>query len=236
MRSRDRIALGCLLSLLSAVTLAVGQAGTSSKTSEPTVTFQFTWDQGHPWVDYTIVVSQSGATHFSGIGNAAENGDGDGFQQDFTMSEANRQKIFERAKAANYFQGQFEAKQKNIAKTGSKKLEYRAGSLVNAASYNYSPNADIQELTKLFQAIAITLDYGRKLAYQYKFDKLGMDTRLNELTDMQASGYAEELQAIEPILRKIADDPNLMHIARLQARQLLKSIPGTAATGPSSQP
>ena len=224
--------------LLLAPSFVTAQAGPSAKSSEPTVTFQFNWDQGHPWLEYTITVSESGTTHFSGTGNAAENGDDDSFQQDFAMSEANRQKVFQLAKQANYFQGQFEAKQKNIAKTGIKKLEYRAGPVDSATTYNYSPNPDIQQLTKLFQSIAITLDYGRKLAYQYRFDKLGMDTRLKELADMQASGYAEELQAIEPILRKIADDPNLMHIARLEARQLLKSIPGaaTTTTGQSSQP
>ena len=41
----------------------------------------------------------------------------------------------------------------------------------------------MQELTRLFLAIANTLDYGRKLAFQYRFDKLGMDARLKELAD-----------------------------------------------------
>ena len=40
---------------------------------------------------------------------------------------------------------------------------------------------------------------------------------------MQASHYVEELQAIEPILQKIADDPNMMHINRMIAKQLLRS-------------
>jgi hypothetical protein len=47
---------------------------------------------------------------------------------------------------------------------------------------------------------------------------------------MQAAHYVEELQAIEPILQKIADDPNMMHINRVTAKQLLKSM------GPSGSP
>jgi len=54
---------------------------------------------------------------------------------------------------------------------------------------------------------------------------------------MQASHYVEELQAIEPILQKIAADPNMMHINRVAARQLLKSIGPTITPGaPTSQP
>ncbi len=72
----------------------------------------------------------------------------------------------------------------------------------------------MEELTKLFEAIATTIDYGRKLAFQYRFDKLGMDERLKELQDLQASHQVEEIRIIAPILRKIASDPNMMNISR----------------------
>lgn len=206
------------------------------------VAFKFDWDQGHPWVKYTISVDDAGNAHFEGVGSLAESGDGDSFSQDFTMTDANRQKIFELARKTDYFQGNFEAKHNNIAKTGEKTLEYHGkgegGQAVSHSStYNYSPNNDIQELTRLFQSIALTLDYGRKLAFQYRFDKLGMDDRLKSLQDMQASHFVEELQAIEPILQKIAADPNLMNIARVTAKQLLNSAgAGGLKSLPTSQP
>jgi hypothetical protein len=207
------------------------------------VTFKFDWDQGLPWLRYSIAVDDAGNAHFEGVGNPIESGDGDTFSQDFTMTDANRKKIFELAKKLDYFQGNFEAKQKNIAKTGQKTLGYHgrpAGggqNIEHSTTYNYSPNSDVQELTRLFQAIATTLDYGRKLAFQYRFDKLGMDAQLRTLQDMQASHYVEELQAIEPILKKIVDDPNMMHINRMAAKQLLKTIgtsvvPSQTATQP----
>jgi len=146
------------------------------------------------------------------------------------MTDTNRQKIFDLAKKLDYFQGNFEAKQKNIAKTGQKTLGYHgrpAGggqAVEHSTTYNYSPNSDVQELTRLFQAIATTLDYGRKLAFKLRFDKLGLDAELRAIQDLQASHYIEELQAIEPILQKIADDPNMMHINRVTARQLLKTM------------
>ena len=59
----------------------------------------------------------------------------------------------------------------------------------NSTSYNWSQNADVQELSRLFMAIANTFDYGRKLAFEYRFDKLGMDARLKELEDIRANHY-----------------------------------------------
>jgi len=194
------------------------------------ITFKFDWDQGRPWLRYSIAVDDAGNTHFEGIGNPIESGDSDSFSQDFIMTDANRQKLFELAKKLDYFQGSFEAKQKNIAKTGQKTLGYHGRdtggghAAEHSTNYNYSPNTDVQELTRIFQSIAATVDYGRKLAFKYRFDKLGMDAQLQSLRDMQASHYVEELQAIEPILQKIAADPNMMHINRLTAKQLLRSM------------
>jgi len=197
------------------------------------VTFKFDWDQGRPWLQYSIAVDDAGNTHFQGVGNPIDNGDGDKFSQDFVMSTANRQKIFDLAKKLDFFQGNFEAKQRNIAKTGQKTLSYHGAGAQNSdhsSTYNYSPNSDVQELTRLFQSIATTVDFGRKLEFQYRFDKLGMDAQLNSLKDMQASHYVEELQAIEPILQKIASDPNMMHINRVTAKQLLKTMAANGTT------
>jgi hypothetical protein len=210
---------------------------------EPTtgtyIAFKFDWDQGRPWIRYTISVDDAGSAHFEGVGNPIDNGDGDSYSQDFTMSPANRVKIFELAKKADYFQGNLEAKQKNIARTGEKTLVYHGrtangGQAGNtSAIYNYSPNSDVQELTRIFQAIATTFEYGRKLAFQYRFDKLGIDAELKSLQDMQASHFAEEIQAIEPILQKIASDPNMMHINRVTAKHLLTSSGAISMPGQS---
>jgi hypothetical protein len=211
------------------------QAQSAGPPQAPTVIFKMSWNKGLPWSDYAFTVNENGATHFKATGNAIEGGQTDDFEQDFTMSEANLQEIFRLAKAADYFQGQFESKTKNVAKTGTKTLEFHGPSLDTSTTYNFSPNPNIQQLTKLFQATAVTIDYGRKLSYQYRFDKLGMDTRLKELVDLHASGMAEELHAIEPILRKIADDDGILHVARLEAKQLLKSTsPQLSTSKPDS--
>jgi hypothetical protein len=206
---------------------ASAQPQAAPAAAQPSVTFNFEWSQGIPWQKYSITVQADGNTHFQGTpAPDAAGGDTDLFQQDFTMSEANRTKVFDLAKKLNYFQGNFESPLKRIARTGSKALEYKSATANGSTTYNWLQNADVQELTNLFTAIASTLDYGRKLTFQYRFDKLGMNARLRELADLQANHYAAELNAIAPILRKIADDPNTMHISSQTAQQLLRTLSG----------
>lgn len=216
-----------LATVLLVLPLAAQQAAESP--AQPSVTFNFEWSEGIPWQTYSITVQADGKTHFQGTpAPDQQGGDTDPFEQDFTLSDANRQMVFDLAKKLNYFSGDYDSHLKKIALTGRKTLEYKSPQTQGTATYNYSPNNDVQQLTRLFQGIATTVDYGRKLAFQYRFDKLGMNQRLKELVGLQADHNVEELGAIEPILLKIANDPNLMHISRQSAQQLLKAINGSA--------
>ena len=105
----------------------------------PTSPSNLTGTRGCPWLRYSIAVDDAGNTHFEGVGNPIESGDGDSFSQDFTMTDANRQKIFELAKKLDYFEGNFEAKQKNIAKTGQKTLGYHGRAAADGARPSITP-------------------------------------------------------------------------------------------------
>ena len=215
---------------------ASAQPRAASAADQSSVTFGFDWSPGIPWQTYSITVRADGSAYFEGTPAPDKaDTDTDPFQQDFTMSEANRSKIFELARKLNYFRGDFDSHQKHIAQTGRKTLQYDSATVHNSTSYNLSQNADVQELSRLFMAIANTFDYGRKLAFDYRFDKLGTDARLKELEYIRADHLAEELNAIAPILRKIADDPDMMHISRQGAQNLLRTIPrpGQANAAPA---
>jgi len=222
------------LLLLSAVRLSA-QTPAPAVSSQPSVRFSFEWVQGFPWQSYSIAVQTDGKSHFEGVPHADETNDSDTYRQDFTISDANRQKIFELAQKLNYFQGDYDSHLKHIAQTGKKTLQYQSPQVNGSTTYNYSQNSDVEQLTHLFEGIAMTIDCGRKLAFQYRYDKLGMDQRLKELEDLQASHGVEELQIIAPMLRKIANDPNLMNISRESASRLLVIIdqPGVAAQDPA---
>jgi len=205
--------------------------------TQPSVRFSFDWSQGFPWQTYSVTVQSDGKCRFDGTPHADETNDTDPYQQDFTMSAANRQKIFDLAQKLNYFRGDFASPMKRIAQTGQKTLQYQSPQVHGSATYNWSQNSDVEELTRLFTAIAMTIDFGRKLAFQYRFDKLGMDKLLKELEDQQASHGVEELAIIAPMLRKIANDPNLMNISRQSAERLLhnQGQPAAPAPNPAAQ-
>lgn len=228
---RTRFVLAVLLLFLPA-SFAPAQQASAPAAEQASVWFKFYWNEGLPWQSYSIQVLADGKTHFKGTPNPAESGDTDPVDETFVMSDTNRQKVFDAARKLNYFQSDFDSHLKHIAQTGSKTLVYKSSQVEGSSTYNYSQNPDVEQLTQLFLGLATTLDYGRKLAWQYRFDKLGMDQRLRELEKLQTGRQVEELSAIEPILRKIANDPSLMHISQQSAQHLLKSI---NVAGASSQ-
>lgn len=227
-----------LFVLFSALTVPAQQPSSRGVApAQPSVRFSFDWAQGYPWQKYTIDVQSDGKAHFDGTPQTDGNYDTDPYQQDFTMSVASRRKIFELAQKLNYFQGDYDSHLKHVAKTGTKTLQYEAQQVKGSTSFDYSKNVDVQELLRLFSGIATTIDYGRKLAFQYRFDKLGMEQRMKELEQLQSGGQVAELEIIAPILEKIANDYNMMNIARHSAQKLLRDAgqPGAAAATPAVQ-
>ena len=221
-----------LLASLAAAQQAAAPA--PSGADQASVWFNFYWNEGIPWQSYSILVRADGNTHFEGTPSPSPDGDTDPVTEDFVMSEANRQKIFNLAGKLNYFHGDFDSHLKHIAQTGAKTLTYKSAHVQGSCTYNYSQNSDVQQLTQLFLGLATTLDFGRKLAWNYRFDKLGMNETLRKLEELQAGHQVDELSAIEPVLRKIANDSGLMHISRETAQHLLKTIGVAGAAGQST--
>src|SRR5271163_3136690 len=102
--------VGSLLFLLVAPVLLAQQPAPVPVPAVPTqasVRFSFDWNQGFPWQTYSITVQSDGKARFNGTPHADETNDTDPYQQDFTVSAANRQKIFNLTQKLNYFQGDF---------------------------------------------------------------------------------------------------------------------------------
>ncbi|HLK32135.1 MAG TPA: hypothetical protein VKT29_03535 [Terriglobales bacterium] len=148
--------------------------------------------------------------------------EGDPYITKFVISQPTRTRIFELAKKLRYFKGDYEYHKGRLANTGSKTLYYTDEKTNNSTTYNYSSNQDVQELTRLFQGISTTMEFGRRLQYYYDHQKLGLDDELKRMDQMAEEGSLDELQAVAPILQRIAGDPQVMHIDQEHARHLLQ--------------
>ncbi len=58
---------------------------------------------------------------------------------------------------------------------GRKTLRYSGPDGEGSCVYNFSENKNVVELTDLFQGIVRTLEVGRKLDFDHRFDRLGLD-------------------------------------------------------------
>jgi hypothetical protein len=207
----------------------------------PVITFDLAFPAATP-PHYSFTVESTGRAAYRsddvGQQGRQESAAGDPYAYEFTISPSVCSRIFELAREANYFKGDFNYTKTRVADTGTKTLTYSEGPLaalgkptqgvLHQTVYNYSENAAIQQLTTIFQSTSNTLELGRRLTYLRRFDKLGLDAVLKRAEEMVQEQQLQELQAIAPTLRAIADDYSVMHIARERAKHLLQPAGATA--------
>lgn len=189
-------------------------------TPEPIVSFSLELPGSVPPY-YSISLESTGKAAYR---SSPVQGDmeGDPYIMKFVASQTARTRIFELAKKLHYFKADYEYHKGRLANTGIKTLYYTDEKTNNSTTYNYSSNQNIQELTHIFQGISTTLEFGRRLQYYFDHQKLGLDDELKRMDQMAQEGELDELQAVAPILEKIAGDPQVMHIDQDHARRLLQ--------------
>jgi hypothetical protein len=189
----------------------------------PVVTFNCLWEAATPQ-EYTITLRSTGGARYvsSNPVRASEDRTQEpDYEIEFTMSAANRDKVFRLAQQAGYFNGNFDYKKHAMANTGKKTLTYADISRHYQTTYNWSENTAIDQLTELFTGISNTIEHGRKLEFLHRFDKLGLEAELKGMEDAAQNHYLAELPMIAPVLESIANDPSVLNIARQRARRLL---------------
>jgi hypothetical protein len=190
--------------------------------SAPVVTFTFDFPGSEP-DHYVISVSGDGSASYGSDGKLSpESAPGDPYHAEFTLSQAARTRVFDLARRAHYFEGQIDTRNKNLAFTGTKTLTYKDAQKSTQASFNYSPVPPVQELTAFFQALSATLEFGHRLDYYFRYQKLALDEELKRMEELSNSGGLAEISAVAPILRKIADDPAVIKVVRARAQRLLQ--------------
>jgi hypothetical protein len=217
-----RIALYSVVLLTLYVTVG---ASTGAASDMASISFSLDFPNSSP-EHYEISVDADGKAHYVSSGRISQDSDvRDDYETDFTLSDVTRARIFELAAQAHYFSGKVDSGNKKLAFTGAKKLVYKDDKRNSSAEYNYSTQPAVQQLTTLFQSVGATLEFGRRLTYYHRYQKLALDDETKRMEDEARSGQLAELKAVAPILQKIYDDTSVMNVARARALRILQMAP-----------
>jgi hypothetical protein len=190
-----------------------------------TISFSLDFPNSSP-EHYAMLVQSDGQAHYDSSGKISQDSDvRDTYQTDFTFTDRTRTRIFELAAQAHYFSGKIDSGNKKLAFTGTKKLIYKDGQRNSSAEYNYSQQPAVQQLTTLFQNVAATLEYGRRLTYFHRYQKLALDDELKRMEDQARRNELEELQAVSPVLQDIYNDASVINVVRARARRIMEMKP-----------
>jgi hypothetical protein len=196
------------------------------------VTFTVDFPTSQP-EHYSIRVQSDGLARYQSSGRLSPDSDetdshdndshnNDSFDLDFTVAAETRQKIFELAARAGYFQKDVDSHHKDLAFTGKKTLAYKGARRSGESTYNYSLNPAVQDLTSLMQSLSATLEFGHRLQYDRHYQKLALDEELKRMEDLARTNELVEVTAIQSILDQIIADPSVINVTRARAQRLLE--------------
>jgi hypothetical protein len=211
----------CALPLLIALPLCLAAYGQQQPTAS--VSFKIDFPGADP-SHYEIVIASDGQGSYISNGKFDDQSDpADPTPFQFVVSESIRTQVFDLAKKSHYFTGKVDSGNKNIANTGAKTLAYKDASHNSQATYNYSLVQPVEQLTSIFQNLSTTMEFGRRLVYLHKYEKLALDDQLKRMEDMQRENSLGDVGSIAPVLKDIANDSSVMNVSRARALRLLAS-------------
>jgi len=197
-------------------------AGFAHASDPATVTFSLDFPNSDP-EHYSIAVASDGHAKYDSSGRISKGSDEkDTYHADFSVSDATRARIFDLAAQAHYFDGNIDSGNKKLAFTGAKKLGYTDDKRHTTADYNFSHLPPVQQLTALFQSVAATLEFGRRLTYFHRYQKLALDDELKRMENQARTGELAELNAVKPILQEIYDDASVIKLVRARALRIME--------------
>jgi hypothetical protein len=221
--------LWVVAAVLAVMTAPSGSQQTAGdKPSPALITFTFDFPHSNP-DHYSIAVDATGHARYECSGKVVEDAEEQMYRAEFELSAVHRERIFQWAKQAQYFAGKIDSTKHNVAFTGTKILTYQDSQQSNTARYNYSSLEPVRQLTTLFQNMASTLEYGRRLAYYHRYQKLALDEELKRMEEQAKSGELSEIHGVAQTLQEIVDDTSVINVVRERARELIEL--GSSARG-----
>jgi hypothetical protein len=174
---------------------------------------------------WTMEFHPDGTGHFrSERGNAARS-DQDPIEppdvdRDIRLSATFASHVFQVAERKQLFAGGCESRLR-VAFQGLKKLRYEGPAGKGGCEFNYSKDAEIQNLGDALVSVASTVIEGARLQALLQHDRLGLDKEMEILVEAAADGRARQICSIQEILEELTQDPTVLERVKRRARALL---------------
>jgi hypothetical protein len=211
----------CLVVFSSIVFSSILACSQTEAQAPAVITFTIDFPTSQP-EHYSIRVQSDGSARYQSSGRLSADSDAtDSFDLEFTVGAETRQKIFELAAKAGYFQKDVDSRHKDLAFTGKKTLAYKDAQRSGESTYNYSPQPAVQDLTSLMQSLSATLEFGHRLQYDRHYQKLALDEEFKRMEELSRTSELIEVAAIQPILAQIIADQSVINVTRARAQRLL---------------
>jgi hypothetical protein len=193
-----------------------------------TITFTLDFPDSDP-PHYAIAVDVNGHASYESAVKVEDDPEQQSYHSEFDVTPGTRQRIFEWSRQARYFEGKVDSGNRKLAFTGDKILSYRDGPRSSSAKYNFSNLEPVRQLTSLFQNIAATQDFGRRLDHYHRYQKLALDEELKHMEAQARNNQLTEIQGVASVLQKIVDDTSVINGVRARARELILMGNNTAS-------
>jgi hypothetical protein len=179
---------------------------------------------------WTLTIHPDGRGHFHSERGTAQTGpeaaiEAPNVDRDIRVSEEFAGRVFEAAHRHRLFNADCESHMK-VAFVGWKKLSYSGPEGEGSCRFNYSKDREIQALGDSVVAVAGTIVEGARLESLLQYDRLGLDSETEYLVEAAGDGRAQQICTIRGILKRLAEDPEVMERVRKRARVLLARADG----------
>lgn len=211
--------------------LAVGPlvCAAAQKTAEPkgadpaaqdagSITFRKIFKSSYPeYVEIKVNESGQGTFDIRQLDESAN-------PQPLTLGTELAQRIFQLAAALHDFQGVELEARRRIANLGQKTFRYEKGGETHEVTFNYTTNETANQLLEIFEGLSREEGDISDLQRTMRYDRLGVNDVMKQVLNDYNQKLLPDPQQLLPILDTIANDDQIINIARDKARDLAGKI------------
>ena len=141
-----------------------------------------------------------------------------------TVSPQLAVKMFALAAQLNNFHDQHLEVRRRIANLGQKTFRYEHGAEAYETTFNYTMDANANELLEIFEGLSREHQHMEMLARTMRYDRLGVNDALMQFETDYNHKLIPEPERMLPLLDQIAGDSRFVSIARERAKSIAARI------------